>query len=258
MPIDTICPGCQAQLRIGDEFAGQHVRCPACDTIYTAYAAPASKLMPPSESAPQEFANESATAPVAAADPASPTAIAGGEDAAPAALDPTSQAELPPAELPPADGTKWYLRTPEGPVYGPVVEAAFARWVAEGRVTPDCLVCPGDNAWHAACEIFPSVKTPPSPQPMLQRATVEEFVAPHRGALVLILGIMGIITTCPIPSLMAWMMGTHDLEEMQAGRVDSSGQALTQAGRVLGMIFSILYIVGAVAALLFLVLVAAR
>ena len=44
MPIDTICPGCQAQLRIDEEFAGQIVRCPACDTIYTAFAAPVAKI----------------------------------------------------------------------------------------------------------------------------------------------------------------------------------------------------------------------
>jgi hypothetical protein len=100
--------------------------------------------------------------------------------------------------------------------------------------------------------------TPRASQASLQRETVEAYIVPHRGALILILGIMGIITTCPIPSLMAWVMGTHDLEEMQVGRMDASGQGTTQAGRILGMVFSVLYIVGVVCAMLFLVLVAAR
>jgi hypothetical protein len=167
-----------------------------------------------------------------------------------------ARAEL--AELPPPDGTRWYLRTPEGPLYGPVDETTFGRWVNEGRVTSDCFVCPGDNAWHAACAVFPTLATPRASQASLQRETVEAYIVPHRGALILILGIMGIITTCPIPSLMAWVMGTHDLEEMQVGRMDASGQGTTQAGRILGMVFSVLYIVGVVCAMLFLVLVAAR
>jgi hypothetical protein len=45
---------------------------------------------------------------------------------------------------------------------------------------------------------------------------------------------------------------------MQVGRMDASGQGTTQAGRILGMVFSVLYIVGVVCAMLFLVLVAAR
>jgi hypothetical protein len=254
MPIDTICPGCKAQLRIGDEFAGQHARCPACDTMYTVVATPVAKASPSPEAPRAESAESMPTAP--SSSPPSPAPAS--ESSSPAKSTATPDAEVDLAELPAADGTRWYLRTPEGPLYGPVDETTFRHWVSEGRVTPDCFVCPGDNAWHAACEVFPTLATPRAPQATLQRETVDAYIVPHRGALILILGIMGIITTCPIPSLMAWVMGTHDLEEMQVGRMDLSGQGPTQAGRILGMVFSILYIVGVVCAMLFLVLVSAR
>jgi hypothetical protein len=55
--------------------------------------------------------------------------------------------------------------------------------------------------------------------------------------------------TCPIFSLMAWVMGSHDLAEMRAGRMDRSGEGLTQAGQVLGMILSVLCILGCALAL---------
>ena len=58
---------------------------------------------------------------------------------------------------------------------------------------------------------------------------------PHRGAVVLTLGIVGIVM-CGIPGIVAWVMGNNDLAEMKAGRMDPSGRGLTSAGRVLGII----------------------
>jgi hypothetical protein len=57
---------------------------------------------------------------------------------------------------------------------------------------------------------------------------------PHRGALVLVLGFV-------LPPL-AWVMGNQDLAEMDAGRMDRSGLGLTRAGRVLGIIGSVVWI----------------
>ena len=37
-------------------------------------------------------------------------------------------------------------------------------------------------------------------------------------------------------------MGAADLREMRAGRMDPSGEPLTQVGRILGMILSLLWI----------------
>jgi len=73
-------------------------------------------------------------------------------------------------------------------------------------------------------------------------------LAPHRGAVILTLGIIGIalqlfcllcapfgiISLCL--GIVAWVMGNNDLREMSAGRMDPSGQGLTQAGKIMGII----------------------
>jgi hypothetical protein len=60
---------------------------------------------------------------------------------------------------------------------------------------------------------------------------------PHRGALVLILGILG-LAACALFSPVAWIMGSQDLAAMRAGRMDPEGEGLTRAGQVCGIIGS--------------------
>jgi len=43
---------------------------------------------------------------------------------------------------------------------------------------------------------------------------------------------------------MAWVMGNTDLREMRAGRMDREGEQTTNAGRICGMIGSILFLMG--------------
>jgi hypothetical protein len=62
---------------------------------------------------------------------------------------------------------------------------------------------------------------------------------PHRGAVILVLGILGFVM-CPFFGLAAWIMGTNDLQEMARGRMDSTGRDLTIAGRICGMIVTAL------------------
>ena len=63
----------------------------------------------------------------------------------------------------------------------------------------------------------------------------------------MILGVLTWIIQCPLFGLGAWIMGSHDLGEMRAGRMDPSGEGLTQVGRILGMLHVILF--GAILAL---------
>jgi hypothetical protein len=58
---------------------------------------------------------------------------------------------------------------------------------------------------------------------------------PHRGTLVLVLGILGLVL-CVICGIVAWVLGNSDLREMDAGMMDPSGRGMTQAGRILGMV----------------------
>jgi hypothetical protein len=252
MPIDTICPKCQAKLRIGDEYAGQQARCPRCDTIYAVPTLEEAALVT------AEVKEDNAVEAAIAAPAATSTAEAAQTPTVPEPPPAPAAPPPPPVELPPADGTQWFLRTPEGPIYGPTSPLDFQRWVVEGRVTPDCLVCPGDNTWKPAGELFPELAAP-KPKPVVKAETIAALQKqPHRGALILILGIMGILTTCPIPSIMAWVMGTHDLDEMRAKRMDDSGYTMTSAGRMIGMIFGMLYVAAAVVGIFAFLLIAAR
>jgi hypothetical protein len=67
---------------------------------------------------------------------------------------------------------------------------------------------------------------------------------PHRGTLILVLGILGLVICGPL-GIAAWVMGSGDLKEMDAGALDPSGRSMTNAGRICGMIATILMIVGA-------------
>jgi hypothetical protein len=65
-------------------------------------------------------------------------------------------------------------------------------------------------------------------------------LVPHRGALILTLGILGFVVLpllCPV----AWILGNSDMAEIRAGRMDPEGEGLTQAGRVCGIIGTVIY-----------------
>lgn len=207
MPIDTNCPGCGKTLRVGEEHAGRQARCPVCSTIYT---------------------------------------VAGVQAAAADSR---------------VEDDRWFMKTPEGRVYGPVPRVELDRWLSEGRITAECHLRSGDNdSWQTADQYYgvlrPIVRQGGQANPFGEfsssavhrspAATVHgrsgSFVTPHRGALVLIFGILGWVFSCPIFSVAAWVMGSSDLREMRNGRMDDSGMGLTQAGYILGLIYSLLWI----------------
>ena len=79
---------------------------------------------------------------------------------------------------------------------------------------------------------------------------------PHRGTLILVLGILGLLC-CVVCGIVAWVLGNQDMKDMAAGTMDPSGLGMTKAGKILGIIsvvinvlyafFYILIIVGMVA-----------
>jgi hypothetical protein len=58
---------------------------------------------------------------------------------------------------------------------------------------------------------------------------------PHRGGVVLAFGILSLVL-CGLLGPVAWMMGNADLEAMRKGQKDPSGEGMTQAGRICGII----------------------
>jgi len=69
---------------------------------------------------------------------------------------------------------------------------------------------------------------------------------PHRGSTVLTLGILSLVLCGPVLGPIAWIMGNQDMIEIRAGRMDPEGESPTNAGRICGMIATILGIIGLV------------
>ena len=127
-------------------------------------------------------------------------------------------------------------------------------WVSQQRVTAECeLRQEGTSAWQSADTVFPHLRpvvnrsnTIPgaavvsgpiarSVPPQVVRGGPVARCRPHRGALVLALGILSWVS-CPLFGLFAWILGNADLQRMELGQMDSSGRELTQVGRILGMV----------------------
>jgi len=66
---------------------------------------------------------------------------------------------------------------------------------------------------------------------------------PHRGTMILVFGILGLVVCMPL-GIVAWVMGSGDLKKMDAGLMDPEGRGITQAGKIIGMVATILAIVG--------------
>ena len=64
---------------------------------------------------------------------------------------------------------------------------------------------------------------------------------PHRGGLILALGIVSLVACAPC-GIFAWVMGKNDLREMDAQQMDPTGRQQTNAGYVCGIIGSILMV----------------
>ena len=91
-----------------------------------------------------------------------------------------------------------------------------------------------------------------------RRRRAVSYGVPHRGGMILAFGIIAVV--CAVASFavgvtfiitlvlgpIAWAMGNKDLREMKEGRMDPEGEGMTQTGRILGMVGTILTIVGLV------------
>lgn len=68
----------------------------------------------------------------------------------------------------------------------------------------------------------------------------------HRGGVILALGICSLLLGCIglVRGPIAWTMGNTDLAAMRAGRMDPEGEGLTNAGRICGIIGTVLGGVG--------------
>ena len=69
-----------------------------------------------------------------------------------------------------------------------------------------------------------------------------QTVKPHRGTLILILGILGIFCCGFSLGIPALIMGSADLKEMDAGTMDPAGRGSTNGGKICGIIGLVLWV----------------
>jgi hypothetical protein len=63
---------------------------------------------------------------------------------------------------------------------------------------------------------------------------------PHRGGMILTFGILSLVFFPIVFGPIAWVMGNNDMNEIRAGRMDPEGEGTTNAGRICGIIGTIL------------------
>ena len=73
---------------------------------------------------------------------------------------------------------------------------------------------------------------------------------PHRGTMILVFGILGLIVCFPF-GIVAWVMGNTDLKAMDAGTMDPEGRGTTQAGKIIGIITTILTLLSIIIGIFF-------
>jgi hypothetical protein len=79
------------------------------------------------------------------------------------------------------------------------------------------------------------------------------MLRPHRGTLILVFGILGLVM-CAIFGIVAWVMANTDLEAMDRGEMDTAGRDQTQTGKILGIIGTVLLGIGVLVGIGFVVL----
>ena len=119
--------------------------------------------------------------------------------------------------------------------YGPITDDVLRDWARTGRVTAK------DNVWT---EGMPNWAPAGTVGGLFAGAPAAgAYVRPHRSGAVLALGILGLVV-CLICGIIAWVMGSGDLREMRAGRMDRSGESMTRAGMICGIVSVIINAAG--------------
>jgi hypothetical protein len=98
-----------------------------------------------------------------------------------------------------------------------------------------------------------------------RRRNLDSTYTPHRGGIILAFGIISLASLAILPvviglplGILAWIWGSRDMKEIDAGRMDPLGQSLTQIGFILGIIgtiMNVLALIGGCIAFVFMIVV---
>ncbi|HXG12972.1 MAG TPA: MJ0042-type zinc finger domain-containing protein [Gemmataceae bacterium] len=228
MPIVIDCPSCSRRLRVPDDLLGARVKCPTCGSQFTAASG---------EAAPP-VSGPTLTEPSAPRD-ASPSPDPGEAPSTPAPLGDVS---IKPSleDAPPSQPTE---QEPQETAAKPAdSERRHCPYCGE-EITQKATRCPYCNE-----DLHPEEDD--RPWEHYGRYGIRRDWEPHRGTLVLVLGILSLVAAglfflfcwalgLPL-GIAAWVIGHRDLKKMQANLMDPEGRGLTQGGWICGIIGTIL------------------
>jgi len=256
MPIETICQTCNNRLRVADEHAGKLARCPKCQSVYTvpnpqaAGSAGAIFSGGPSASSADQWRLKTADGMIYGPVPRSD-------------MDRwLSEGRVTPDSQLLQEGTDKWLHAAQ--VYPQLKSAGFAAPApsssAPSLSTSYAPTTSSFGTQYGASHSATSTGNPfSSSNPFSENSVAQSpfagpayggmpasfgrYAKPHRGVLILMLGILG-LTICGLIGIPAAFMGMADLREMSSGRMDPSGKGLTIAGMVMGWVCVGLFALG--------------
>jgi hypothetical protein len=134
------------------------------------------------------------------------------------------------------------LPSPGAPPNGETAPEAAGKMPIEPETRP-CPACfetiPANTEKCHFCGEDPRVppRRPPLP------TTVRRDCEPHRGNVILVLGIFSLVfLPCAyilvgiVLGAIAWVMGNRDIKKIRAGTMDPEGEGVTNAGRICGIV----------------------
>lgn len=69
-------------------------------------------------------------------------------------------------------------------------------------------------------------------------------MTPHRGVLVLVLGVLSLCGLGVLTGIPAWIIGRGDLKRMDVGEMDPEGRQMTMIGMTLGIVSAVFVVLG--------------
>jgi len=216
MPVVVNCTKCQKKLKIPDELLGKKVKCPTCSAVFTAEASegveeerPVPK--PAVKRPPVEDEDDDVPAPKAKRKPVVDDDDDEGVSSKPSKRKPVADDDD--EDEPPKKTSKRKVDDDDD-------EDDAPRKKSKRRDDDD-----DDD----------------DDRPRRRRGAG----APHRGVMILVFGILGVLC-CVIFAILAAVMGGNDLKAMDRGDMDNEGRTLTNVGRIIGFVGIGLWAVGIV------------
>jgi hypothetical protein len=225
MPILIACPTCKGPLRVADGLVGRPVRCPACHNVFEAVPPAGASTGPDAGPVPGR------------ADAAPPGGKPGLKGAVEVKL---SLDDQPPAARAPAQPPEREQRRPP------------PRLAEDDEDLLECPACGRSNhrddrrCYHCGERLGGRYEDEGRGRSLARREPLRRDAEPHRGTMILVLGIVALVSmgVCPLVGavlgVMAWVMGHGDLRKIRARQMDPEGEGITQAGWVCGIIATIL------------------